>query len=668
MADPLNAVKQIAGAVADAGRKIGGVISDVVGDVPVEVQDGEKHYKASLEEQKAYHPTWFKNIAYFVGQQWVEWSTEINWLEQTAAPSWRVRLTANLILPNVRTAIAKLLKNNPRVFGMPASNDDKARSAARIASRVFEGEFHEHQFQNRLIRLAHWFKMCGSSYLWPLWDSSRGRQWSEAQLDEAGQPVLDPETQQPVLKTYTMGKLVYELTAGFDTLLQPSGPEDFEEHRRIMRVKLMDVEEISDIWGVDVPAEDFKSETSFQQRVLSLVDAMGNRRISAAGESSYMRNKALVKEYFELPSRKFPNGRHFIYSNGRVLVSTEDLDYWLNGERVLPVAKFDDLFIPGRAQGMSMIEQISPLNIQFNKMNSNCVENCNLMSRPKVLSPVGSLEDDVFTTEPGEIVEFTPVGGLKPEPYTPPEMPQYFFTMRDSLPVLIEEITSIHEVSKGRLPRRANSGVAINALQEADDTQVGLNIKNFNAGLTRAFSIALNIMQRKYPEQRISKMIGPSREIDVLAFKGADLSDCDTVRVVIDHELSRSEKIDVATTLMESKMITVEQFLQIAELGDLNIVFDQNASESQYATFENLQMAKGILQPVGPAENHKLHASIHDQFLNSPAGQKLPPEAKQIIWQHRQQHVAAETAAVQGPAGQTALPAPPSPAPAGSPA
>lgn len=654
----------ITGTVKDAFQAAASAVASAFStEKPREIVDGEAFYAAAMAEQRSFHQTWFQNIAAFVGQHWLNWNASSNFLQESAAPSWRVRLTANFVLPNVRTQVAKLLRNNPRFFGMPGKDDPAARQSAKIAGRVFEGVYHQHDFQNRLIRLAHWAKMTGTSWLWPLWDPGRGRQWTDTVKGQDGQDVLD-DNGQPVLQTFTAGDIVYEVTNSFETIMQPGAPEDFDEHRRIMRAKWMHVKDIEDRWGKKVQEEKVKTDTSFHARVLALVDAAGLKRLSDAGDGGVLKDHALVKELFEVPTREFPNGRDFIYANGVVLEETHSLDYWYNGRRALPCAKLDDIFVPGRAQGMSTIENTAQLNFAFNKLTSAALENLNLLGRPKVLSPVGSLEDNTFTSEPGEIVEYTSIGGLKPEAFKPPEVPNYFFTVRDSLPMLIEEVTSVHEVSKGRLPRRANSGVAIEALQNADDTQVSLNVKNLAGCLTRAMSIALNTMQEKYVEERLSRMVGPSHELDVKAFKGADLKGADMVRVVIDHDMSRSERVSVGEMLLSNKVITVDQFLQIVELGDLNVIFDQDAAQSQYANYENMGMAKGVLHPVGQFENHAAHMQSHDAFLNSPLGQRLDPEIRAFIEQHMHEHQAFNaaqttplTSAPSGPA--LAAPAPP---------
>lgn len=619
------------------------------GDVPPEVKDGEEYYRKSLAEQKPHHPTWFMNVACFLGQQWLDWNGATGWLQQSAAPSWRVRLTTNLILPTLRTLIAKELESDPSFYGMPTQDSEEARGAARLATQLCEGWYYGEDFQNLYVRALHWRRCTGASYLWALWDPSRGREIEVPAKDEMGNPAIG-EDGQPQTSTINEGDVHFDLSNSFETMLQPGGSENFSEHTRVMRAKFMDVQEIEDRWGVEVKPEARNNETTYLLRVQMLIDASGMRGGSAA-ENEATKNKALVKEYFELPTKQYPRGRHFMYANGTVIIPSEDLNYFYNGRRCLPVCEIMDIFIPGRAYRSGLVEHITPLNIQYNKLTSAAIESLNLLGKPKILSPEGCLDEDVFTNEPGEIVEYKQVpGGGRPEAFKPPEIPEYFFRVRDGLPSQLEDVSSVHEVSKGRLPRRANSGVAIKALQAGDDTPVGLSTRSLASGLSRLMSIALQQARENYSETRLVRKVGPNRQVELQNFLGTDLKDCDMVRVEIDHRMGRAEKQDIAMRLLEMGKISMQEAIQLLDTPDLNMIADNSGGERQYVDLENLNMAKGIAYPVGQFETHGMHIDGHTRFLNSPQGHQLPPEVQQIFQQHIAQHEALAMAQAKPPA------------------
>lgn len=640
-------------------------------DTPREITDGEKFYKEGLEDQKAFHPIWYRNVAMYLGHQWLDWNFTQNWLSETAAPSWRVKMVENIVLPLVRAALATELDSEPRFYGMPSTTDPQAKAAAKIAGRILEGKYYEEDFGNLFKKLRLWARMTGSAYIFALWDPRADKVWSDDELDDKGQPVIGDDGL-PKQKEYATGDVAFSYDNSFEVILQRGAPEDFKLHRRIMRVKIMDVGDIKDNWGKEVSPETLTLDTMYQTRIMSLVDASGRTR-TQTNEGQILKNSALVKHYFELPSKEFPNGREFVYANGVVLVDTADLDYFYCGKRALPVGKTDDIEAPGRCQGDSGINHIAPIQIEINKMSSMVIENGNQMARPKVLSPVGSLADDVFTDQPAEVVEYVPgPNGQKPEPYTPPEMPEYFLNKIENLRNVAQDVYGIHDVSQGRLPRRATSGRAIDSLQSADDSPLSLSMRSCGSAISRVFSIALDQMQRKYDENRIVRMVGKNHEVEVIEFKGADLKGCDFVRVIFAPHMTRGQKISLAQNLFEQKVITAQQLLEIMELGDINSVYDQDAFAENYIQHENMDLMKGVVVPVSPLDDDQAHIKGHLDFAQGPANQANPDilmNFKHHIDLHKQQQMAklqpAPVPGAPGPGAGAPLPPgmPPAPPP-----
>ncbi len=655
-------LQNMMGSAGAAVKKVAAAVMPEAAEIAVEITDGEKFYKEGLEDQKAFHPVWYRNVALYLGHQWLDWNTSANWLKEPAVPSWRVKMVENVILPLVRAAISTELETNPRFYGMPSNTTPEAKASARIAGRILEGKYHEEDFHNLFERLRLWARMTGSSYMFALWDPRADKVWTGDELDPAGQPVMDPETGKPRQKEYGTGDVAYSVANSFEVILQRGAPEDFRDHRRVMLVKIMDVGDIKDNWGVDVNPETMTLDISYQARIMSLVDSGGRTRTQTS-EGQALKNSALVKRMFELPSKKYPNGREWVYSNGVVLEPSHDLDYFYCGKRALPCGKTDDIKAPGRCQGMSGIEQIAPLQIQINKISSLIIENGNSMARPKVLAPVGSLQDEVFTDQPAEVVEYVPgPHGQKPEPYKPAEMPAYVLQKIGELKQTAQDVYGIHDVSVGRLPRRATSGRAIDSLQSADDAPLGLSMRSCGSAISRVFSISIDQMQRKYDEKRIVRMVGRNHEVDVIEFMGADLKGCDFVRVVFGPHLTRGQRTDLAMRLAEMKMISPKQLFEALELGTLDFIAEQDQFQVDYIEHENMALMKGEVVNVGPLDDDEMHVKNHLKFAQGPAAQSGPDIAMNIKG-HVDLHRAQQMAKLQP--SPNSLPAPAGSTPAG---
>lgn len=610
----------------------------VSAEKPREVVEGEKYYNAALAEQRPYHKVWFTNIAMVAGQQWVEWDDTVNFLRAPVRESGRVRLTVNLIKPIVRTWVAKVLRSNASFTGVPNDTDDESQAAARVAARLLEAKYYEDKFRSLQKRWVNWTAHAGHSFLWVGFDKLGG--------GSVEATVEDPETKEPVKVNVPMGEVVFDVTSPFETLMEPGASEDFREHTRIMRLRLMRVKEVKDRYGKDVKPEEFKSETAYWLRVRSLVDAGGQAK--SGSDSKALEEMVLVKEYFELPTSDFPNGQHFMFANGVVLQETEDLDWWENGKRALPCARLDDCSIPGRAYPASFVEDMIPPQVAFNRLNSAIVEDVNRLGRGKVLNPSGAINRKQWTSEGAEIVDYEPRGPYKPEVVQGLQVNASHLQLRDSLAGYIKDVGGVHDASLGKLPRRATSGKAIDLLQESDDNRVGPTVGDIASALERIGAIALNRMQEAYTEERIVDYVGRNHEADVIRFRGADLKGCRSVRIAITPALTRGEKVSIGMELANMNAIPIQQALKVMELGDLNIVFDSKSDQVNYATMENMDIAKGIMRSAAEFEDHKAHVDTHMRFLNSPTGQSLPQDARALLTAHIREHYTLE--------GQTALP------------
>ncbi len=601
-----------------------------------EIIDGQRFYEDALVEAREHHRQWFQNIADYLGLHHLEWAEMSRWFIIPARRKHRVRLVVNFIMPTIRTAVAKLLKSNPSFTAIPSVDDDNTEEATLTAQKLLKTTFYEKRFQRKIRKFAWWLFTCAQAYLVAQWDANANKAFTV-------EVPIDPENPEAGTepRTLHLGDVRYSYHGPFEVLLQPGADEEFEEHTRAMIVKLMPTRELKDKWGKEVPAESFENgEFNFLHRIKNLVDARGRIQLGELREN--LENMAMEKSYFERPSSQFPNGRHFVYANGVILQPTKDLDFWYQHERVIPIAKVDDIEVPGRAYASSGIEQISGINKVFNRLNSSAVEDVNMLGRGKVLAPKGSMQDETWDDAPGEIAEYTPIGGHKPEVIRGVEITQGLLVLRDSMPQYMREVYGINEVSFGRLPRRATSGKALDILQEADDTRIGIIVKNFSDGLSKQLSIGLKLMQDNYDEERIVRLVGENHRVETKKFSKADLKGADEIRVEITPALSRGQAIRIAMDLLETKAISTAQALKVMQLGTLDVIFDEGSDHLNFSGFENFQMAKGIRVATGEFEDQLIHKGNHIRFLNSPAGLRLSPEIRQIFTDHIKEHDARQ--------------------------
>ena len=98
----------------------------------------EDFYTQGIRIRRPYEKQWYKNMAFFLGQQWISWNKVRNALEIPPAPSWRVRLVSNKIMPTVLHSVARMTQNKPTYLVIPSSSEDIAVNSAEISRKVLE--------------------------------------------------------------------------------------------------------------------------------------------------------------------------------------------------------------------------------------------------------------------------------------------------------------------------------------------------------------------------------------------------------------------------------------------------------------------------------------------------------------------------------------------------
>jgi hypothetical protein len=202
----------------------------------------------------------------------------------------------------------------------------------------------------------------------------------------------------------------------------------------------------------------------------------------------------------------------------------------------------------------------------------------------------------------------------------------------------MEDIFGVHDISQGRLPRRATSGVALSILEEKDQTIINPLKDSYTAAMQRHFSIALGIAKEEFPEERVMKILGKEGQYEVSNWKSSDIESIEDVKILKDSTLpsSRSAKFELGINLMTAGIVDRDGALKIMGLdsiSDLNKASPE-ASDQMMAHWENAQMAKGSETFPSDIENTQVHLKIHKAYIQ--AHPELPDEVKAIMSQHVQ--------------------------------
>lgn len=580
------------------------------------VEDAVKKGTNSAMEQQGYI-----NIAYFAGKQWITWDKTNNRLYEPPKDPHKVRFVGNRIQPIVRTELAKITKNKPVVNVVPASNDDADIKSSHLGQKLADWLFYELDLQEANKELAMWGLCTDIAFMKPYWNPSKG-----------------DEVESPDGEVMRLGDIDYDVVSLFDVKYAPTAKK-WAEVNWLVHEKVRDIDYVKEIYGKEVAAETNISSSNIFQSKLKDLNSMGT-----AVKEDKVDNSVIVKEYWEKPSSKYPKGRRITVANNVLLLYEEDIGFGESDttERELPFFPFVHITVPGRVNGMSIIENLIPIQKEYNKTRSQIIENKNLMSNPPWVVADNSLVNEI-TDIPGQVIYYR-AGFNKPEAVQMPSLNNDVYKNLEECKEEFDFISGQHEVSHGETPTGVTSGTAISFLQEQDDTKLGPTIQNYEKCIEQYLAYMLKVIKIKYDIPRTINIVGKNNTVEVIQFQGSMLTSTD-VRVQAGSSLptTKAAKQEWVINLIHEHVLDPARdrdlILKMLELGITDDLYSDSTVDVNQAQNEIEKWKKGDFNsPVRDFYNHLVHITEHDKFRKSDEYEELPPEAQQMIDAHVQMH------------------------------
>lgn len=592
----------------------------------------ERWQEAREAKLTSVEPQWHLNLAFFMGEQWVEWNPITRKLDKPEMPSWRVLATTNMVQSSVRTEFGKLTRQKPLYGVDPRGPEPDRQAQARAADKIRQYLWDHLDTYERMKDALMWALITGTGFIKVYWDP------------QAGDMIPDPETG----GWLPIGDICVVACSPFEIFPDPLA-EDFKDAAWVIHAKVRSVDWVYHRYGVQVEPEDI---TQLRYVGTSLM-ALGRQY---GGQTASLKNAVVLLEYWEKPTPSNPQGRYAIFTESRII--HDGPHPYIEAGIDFPFARMRHIPVPGRFWGESSVTFIIDPQRQFNKTRSQMIEARNLMVKPKWRIPKGSV-DNPPTTMPGEIVWYTPVAGLGPEPVPAPEIPSSMYNELQELRNEIYELTGQHEVSRAMNPQGVRSGIAIAYLQEQDDTRLHPTAEEFERLGAKVQTMQLRLARVFYTEPRKGRIIGPNNEVEWIEFSGKDIPEDVDVVVQAGSSLppSRVARQEFVMQLWGAGIIRDPRVvLRLLEFGNVEGLYEDINLDTAQAQRENEMLKQGQPVEVEDFHNHDIHIYEHDKFRKTAEYDTLPPEIKQLFRQHVEAHRQAMLQAALG--GMTAPPEP----------
>lgn len=639
-------------------------------------------------QRSLFEREWFRNVLFLAGQQWVIYERG-RWRPRSL-PAWFPRAQTNKFAEKYNDIVAQLVTGHriPIVY-QPATTDEADQATAEVGERLREVIYTESQIDEKEMDLAGWLVSTGNAFLLPHYDMDDKYGTTFVQFQECQHcgAVLQPEElaganggcpecqingdfhtdMTPAVDQdgnklgdeYPVGAIQADVCSPFEIRIDHR-ISDMKNQRRFIRQRRYDLDYAKEKWSefADVIKPDWGNDLSqyyldVLAHVTSSFSASGG--FIGGGPQAPKNPKVTAYEFYELPSKKFPQGLRAVRlgANSEAVVEAGPLPSKFGagtrkGQHFLPLVHFGFDKIPGRFWRKTRLDDLVPLQIFRNTVEANLRLSAQRMGNAIWLKPKGS-GVSLITGEPGQEIEYNPIS-LGGQSFAKPERVAAELNNVQPLIMLIAKIDDAIErvagtffLQGGETPPGVTAASALAYLGERAQKSMSPLMSEYAKSWRTFEYMTLEIARENWDDQRIRVIAGKNRKWQVSKFSKADLQGA--VNLIIDYngmfpKSNATERANIAQLVQlgiinpqadeETRFNILKAFGEMELLGSKNTdVVD--ASKEQDAFVEDPNYIPQIRPMV---DNSKIHLMMHTEFAKTDEFRELPQERQQIWLEH----------------------------------
>lgn len=608
------------------------------------VKEVRADYERRREERKPLELQWRLNMNFYNGNQYAE-ITPVGDIEQYGKQYfWQEREVYNHIASIVEARMSKLNRLKCAVSVRPFSSDDKDVYAAKLSTQIIKALCEENNLPELLNLASSWSEVTGSCFFKTVWSADKGRIIGKS---KSGDPIREGDVEITVVPPYEIFP---------DSVCASS----LDECQSIIHAKAYHVDEVKDIWGVDVRGEDVN--------VFSLDNAQigGGLGYDASLPNmidSVARDMCVVIEKYVMPTSDKPNGELIVVGADKLLYYGE-LPYVneFNDRRGYPFTKIICLDKLGCFYGTSVIERLIPVQRAYNAIKNRKHEFINRLAMGVMTVEDGSIDTDNLEEEglsPGKVLVYRQ-GSNPPKMLESGRVPVDFQYEEDRILQEFTTISGVSEVSKYSNFYNQMSGKAIGLLVEQDESRLSIATTSLRMGIKRICEQMLRLYKQYCKTKRVKRFSGENGEVELAYFSASDLQSDD---LVFDNENELTDTLENRRNMVlelvkmgifnsESGGISNRNKLKILEIlgfGNWESSKDVDESHRKKAMKENIEFAYSQAD-VADYDDHDLHIDEHLKRLLEEKDEKIKAVIDEHIKRHKMLKIAEQQAMSAGEA------------------
>lgn len=593
-------------------------------------ENGEELYKEDIiakvrsearkrkDARSAYEQQWILNSNFLVGNQYCDinpYSGEVQ--QQDSVDDRSERRVFNMIAPLYETRIANLSKVTFGMKAKPRTNELDDYAKAQVTTSILQYKQQQSDFRMKNKTAIAWNELCGSCYWMAWWDKSKGDKIAE-KIDVS---LTADGVSQENREGFYQGDLEYGILTPYEVLPESLTKQGIDKQRSIIIEQAIPVKEIKDLYGIEVKGDEI---ATFELTPIASGGGYGYQNTVMALGHKTVSDAQTVLTYFERPSKHLPGGRMIIVIGEEHIAYYGDLPYGR-----IPIIQTICREIPGQFYGRSVIEDLIPLQKEYNDCKNRLHEHIKSTSIGNIAYEEGSIDVDEYEDgylEPRRMLSYA--RGTQPPHYIQtPNLPSEIINEIQVLKNDMEYVAGVSQLMvTGSTPSGVTSGTAIQNLMEIDNTRLSLTGDHIRTAIKNLGMLWLHIYKMYATTPRAVSFVGKNDIAKALTWSKDDI-DITELEFITENELLQSDEIQKQRffEMLNTGMFTDDngriparvkaKAREYMKVGDFDSLMSIDELQLQAANRENVFFGEGVLPEISDFDDHVIHAEEHERYI-----------------------------------------------------
>lgn len=618
-------------------------------------------YETGVKRRAPAERDWYLAREFFKGNQYAVWIDGRGIVQPQPSVRKKPKLVWNKIRVSVETILSYLLKSDPTFSVTPNTGDYEDIAAALTSRRVLYSYFYLLELAEKIERTGLWTCNTGAGFFKVGWNPLAG-----PKLPIMGQVPIPPLPgmenilqMAPQFKEVQVGEtpggdVRVDVVSPFE-FIPDDGAETIEQCQWAIHATMVPVDELKRLYKDNPKAQDFiKADTGAAEGTGFMSRALQSFGL---GQPNYQKGSAakrcLMIEYWSRPVGEFEGGLRVVSTKYGTLEATAVPP----GYDHIPFAMWGDRYIPGEFWPHGTTRDALPLQKQLNKRFSQAADIADRF-KMKWVAQDGSIDETKLNDVDGEVVTYT---GRPPDTKSPPPLPDTVVKLIEMCGGAIDDVTAAVAVLQGKSDQggEERSGRQVAYKGQYGETRIARLAKHLARFLSRTGRLILMQVAANCTDERVGRMAGKNRQIEVFYFKGADLRDNTDVTVEAGSLLgfTNEQRFEKLMRMYDAKVIGADKVLDSMEIEDFYPLVEAQAQDRNGALRENETWRQGqTVQAPLYFEEHRTHLIVHNSYRKSTEYQRLDDMQRALVDAHCGEHEKMLVAQLQISGGNPALP------------